>query len=117
MGSRRFERRECTMYRQMKAAPRWTRVGALLIALIGCRGEPSRSTGSTNVQRGAAPSASAEQLPADDGQWTRPAKDYASTRFSALTEINTSTVKNLRVVTTFSTGVIRGHEAAPLVVG
>ena len=44
------------------------------------------------------------------------AKNYASTRFSALNEINTSTVNRLRVAWTFSTGVTAGHEAAPLVV-
>jgi PQQ-dependent dehydrogenase (methanol/ethanol family) len=53
---------------------------------------------------------------ADDGQWTRPAKDYASTRFSQLNQINTSNAGNLRVAFTFSTAVNRGHEAAPLVV-
>jgi PQQ-dependent dehydrogenase (methanol/ethanol family) len=53
----------------------------------------------------------------EDGQWTMPAKDYASTRYSGLEEINTGNVKNLRVSWTFSTGVNRGQEAAPLVVG
>lgn len=52
----------------------------------------------------------------EDGQWQMPAKNYASTRFSGLTEINTSNVNNLKVAWTFSTGVVRGHEAAPLVV-
>jgi PQQ-dependent dehydrogenase (methanol/ethanol family) len=55
--------------------------------------------------------------PADDGQWVMPAKNYASTRYSSLAQINTATVKNLRVTTTFSLGVNRGQEAAPLVVG
>ena len=54
--------------------------------------------------------------PADDGQWTMPAKNYASTRFSELDEINEENVKDLRVAFTFSTGVNKGHEAAPLVV-
>ncbi len=45
-----------------------------------------------------------------------PAKNYASTRFSTLTEINTENVKNLKLAWTFSTGLTRGHEAAPLVV-
>jgi PQQ-dependent dehydrogenase (methanol/ethanol family) len=45
-----------------------------------------------------------------------PGKDYASTRYSSLNQINTSNVGNLHVVSTFSTGTIRGHEAAPLVV-
>src|SRR5579875_274448 len=52
----------------------------------------------------------------DDGQWTMPAKTYASTRYSTLDEINTGNVQNLKLAWTFSTGVERGHEAAPLVV-
>jgi lanthanide-dependent methanol dehydrogenase len=52
----------------------------------------------------------------DDGQWTRPAKDYASTRYSSLDQINTGNVKNLKLAFTFSTGQERGHEAAPVVV-
>jgi alcohol dehydrogenase (cytochrome c) len=46
-----------------------------------------------------------------------PAKNFASTRYSDLNEINTDNVKNLQVAFTFSTGVNRGQEAAPLVVG
>ena len=56
------------------------------------------------------------KLEPDDGQWTRPAKDYASTRFSTLDQINPGNVKNLKLAFTFSTGMTRGHEAAPLVV-
>jgi PQQ-dependent dehydrogenase (methanol/ethanol family) len=54
---------------------------------------------------------------ADDGQWTMPARNYASTRFSGLNEINTGNVSGLKLAWTFSTGVLKGHEAAPLVVG
>ena len=46
-----------------------------------------------------------------------PAKNYASTRFSGLAEITPDNVGKLAVAWTFSTGVDRGHEAAPLVVG
>ncbi|WP_291976168.1 MULTISPECIES: methanol/ethanol family PQQ-dependent dehydrogenase [unclassified Chelatococcus] len=53
----------------------------------------------------------------DDGQWIMPAKNYASTRYSELSEINQENVKGLQVAFTFSTGVNKGHEAAPLVVG
>ena len=56
------------------------------------------------------------QLQPDDGQWVMPAKNYASTRFSTLEQINTGNVKNLKLAWTFSTGVTRGHEAAPLIV-
>jgi len=52
----------------------------------------------------------------DDGQWTMPAKNYASTRYTALAQITPANVGGLKVVSTFSTGVLRGHEAAPLVV-
>ncbi|TIU82121.1 MAG: PQQ-dependent dehydrogenase, methanol/ethanol family, partial [Mesorhizobium sp.] len=59
----------------------------------------------------------AAAAPPDDGQWTMPAKNYASTRYSELSEINEGNVKNLQVAFTFSTGVNKGQEAAPLVVG
>jgi PQQ-dependent dehydrogenase (methanol/ethanol family) len=49
------------------------------------------------------------------GNWTRPGLDYASSRFSSLEEITPASVKQLRVRGTFSTGYLRGHEAAPLV--
>ncbi|MCU1287093.1 MAG: mxaF [Acidobacteriales bacterium] len=52
----------------------------------------------------------------DDGQWIRPAKDLASTRYSSLDQINTGNAKTLKLAWTFSTGLVRGHEAAPLVV-
>ncbi|HJT71413.1 MAG TPA: PQQ-dependent dehydrogenase, methanol/ethanol family [Terriglobales bacterium] len=56
------------------------------------------------------------KLAPDDGQWTMPAKDYASTRYSTLDQINTTNASKLQVAFTFSTGALRGHEAAPLVV-
>ena len=56
-------------------------------------------------------------MSADDGQWIMPAKDYASTRYSRLDQINAANVKNLHVTWSLSTGHDRGHEAAPLVVG
>jgi PQQ-dependent dehydrogenase (methanol/ethanol family) len=89
---------------------------ALFAFVSACKPEATRSNGSTNVQRGSAPANGEVDLPADDGQWVRPAKDFASTRFSGLTEINATNVKNLRVIGTFSTGTLRGHESAPIVV-
>jgi PQQ-dependent dehydrogenase (methanol/ethanol family) len=52
----------------------------------------------------------------DDGQWAMAAKNYASTRFSTLDQINTANVQNLKLAWTFSTGLTHGHEAAPLIV-
>jgi PQQ-dependent dehydrogenase (methanol/ethanol family) len=56
------------------------------------------------------------RLSQDDGQWVMAAKNYANTRFSGLDQINAGNVKQLRVAWVFSTGVLNGHEAAPLVV-
>jgi PQQ-dependent dehydrogenase (methanol/ethanol family) len=99
-----------------------------LLVLIGLtvRPAPLRATGdSARVAVDRETLGLESQLPAsmakdyenDDGQWLMPAKDYASTRFSGLKEINTANVKDLKVAWTFSTGLNRGHEAAPLVVG
>lgn len=55
--------------------------------------------------------------PAEDGQWTMPAKNYAGTRFSGLDEITAANVGQLQVAFSFSTGVNRGQESAPIVVG
>jgi PQQ-dependent dehydrogenase (methanol/ethanol family) len=52
----------------------------------------------------------------DEGNWPMAAKDYANTRYSGLDQINSGNVKDLKPAFTFSTGVLRGHEAAPIVV-
>jgi len=54
--------------------------------------------------------------PPDDGNWTMPGKDYASTRFSALNQVTPGNVRKLQVAFTFSTGTTEGFEAPPLVV-
>jgi PQQ-dependent dehydrogenase (methanol/ethanol family) len=56
------------------------------------------------------------QAPSDDpGVWTMAGRDYAGTRFSPLDQINPGNVGKLSLAWTFSTGVLRGHEAAPIV--
>lgn len=54
--------------------------------------------------------------PLPDGTWTLPSGDLANTRFSPLTQINTSNVAGLKPLVTFSTGIPHGHEGNPLVV-
>jgi len=49
--------------------------------------------------------------------WVMPAGNYAATRFSELKQITPENVKNLAPAWTFSTGVLRGHEGAPIVIG
>jgi len=61
------------------------------------------------------PTGASVRAEAEDGQWTIPAKDYASTRFSGLEDINAGNVANLKLAWSFSTGVVRGHESAPII--
>jgi PQQ-dependent dehydrogenase (methanol/ethanol family) len=98
--------------------------GVACLWVAGCSRERERresageaQTPPSGIAAQASPARAAAAPEPDDGQWVRPAKDLASTRFSQLAEINTANVRNLRVTLTFSTGVNRGHEAAPLVVG
>ncbi|WP_162701903.1 methanol/ethanol family PQQ-dependent dehydrogenase [Phyllobacterium trifolii] len=53
----------------------------------------------------------------DSKNWAIQTGDYANTRYSKLNKITADNVKNLQVAWTFSTGVLRGHEGGPLIVG
>jgi lanthanide-dependent methanol dehydrogenase len=55
--------------------------------------------------------------PPEDGQWTMPAKNFANTRYSGVAEIKSENVKSLQVAFTYSIGMNRGQESAPLVAG
>ncbi|MFS8036318.1 lanthanide-dependent methanol dehydrogenase XoxF5 [Xanthobacter sp. AM11] len=57
------------------------------------------------------------KLTQDPNQWVLQTGDYANTRFSKLKQITADNVGKLQVAWTFSTGVLRGHEGSPLVVG
>jgi len=50
-------------------------------------------------------------------EWPMPGADYANSRYSELAQITPANAANLRASWTFSTGVLRGHEGQPLVVG
>jgi PQQ-dependent dehydrogenase (methanol/ethanol family) len=49
--------------------------------------------------------------------WASQAGNDANQRYSTLNQITNANVKNLQVAWTFSTGVLRGHEGGPLVIG
>ncbi len=53
----------------------------------------------------------------DPSQWAIQTGDYKNQRHSKLDTINKENVGDLQVAWTFSTGVLRGHEGSPLVVG
>jgi len=84
--------------------------------VIGCSTrQPETTPTSPNRALSQPTGAQSAQNIADDGQWTMPAKDYASTRFSSLADVNTGNAKDLKLAWSFSTGVLRGHEAAPII--
>jgi PQQ-dependent dehydrogenase (methanol/ethanol family) len=102
--------------------------GAVLIGLIaagtaalgGCHKPQPQQFGNATIlapvpdgNHAIAPPAAS---PVDDGNWSMPGKDYASTRFSALNQINPGNVSKLALSFTFSTGTTKGFEAPPLVV-
>ncbi len=51
------------------------------------------------------------------GNWAQQAGDYANQRYSKLKQITNENVNKIEPVWTFSTGVLRGHEGGPLVIG
>jgi PQQ-dependent dehydrogenase (methanol/ethanol family) len=52
----------------------------------------------------------------EDGDWPIPGKDLAGFRYSGLDQIDVGNVARLGVAWSFSLGVLRGQEAAPIVV-
>jgi lanthanide-dependent methanol dehydrogenase len=61
-------------------------------------------------------SAAAWAQPAvDDGEWRTAGKDPGLTRFSALAQINTGNVAQLKLALHYPTGLDAGHEAAPVI--
>lgn len=57
------------------------------------------------------------RLQQDKNQWVMPTGNYANQRYSELDQINASNASKLHPVWSFSTGVLRGHEGGPLVIG
>ncbi|MGN6192683.1 MAG: methanol/ethanol family PQQ-dependent dehydrogenase [Rhodanobacteraceae bacterium] len=95
---------------------------AVSAALFGTARAQAQTKPATPASAGSAAAQSAAgqnllQLEDNPADWPMPAKNYAGTRFSGLKQITAGNVKNLTMAWTFSTGVLRGHEAAPLVIG
>jgi len=90
-------------------------ITVVAMVMAGLGAACSSSTPPAGTQSPAAAPASAAS--SEDKEWTTPNKNAAATRFSGLNDINAGNVKTLKVAWTFSTGVLRGHEGEPLVVG
>src|SRR4051812_22559522 len=95
------------------------------MAAAACGRNPERVSAQTPMQQpptdgqAAAPGAPAgvraiAELAKND--WTMPAGDYGNLRYSQLNTITPANAKDLRVITTLSTGVNHGHEGQPLIV-
>ena len=56
-------------------------------------------------------------MSANSSNWAMPTGNYENHRYSELSQINRDNVADLEVAWTFSTGVLRGHEGGPLVIG
>ena len=98
--------------------------GALFLVLACSRGaaeHPASSRGNTEstptAEADTGQSATDSVGAAGAGQWVMAGRNYANTRFSDLDEITAGNVGRLKVAWTFSTGVLRGQEAAPIVAG
>ena len=57
------------------------------------------------------------RLSADPKNWAMQSGNFANHRYSPLSQVNAANVKQLQVAWMFSTGVLRGHEGSPLVIG
>jgi alcohol dehydrogenase (cytochrome c) len=55
-------------------------------------------------------------LAANQKNWPIASRDYANTRYSTLDQINAENVSQLKLAWSFSVGVDRGQEAAPLII-
>jgi lanthanide-dependent methanol dehydrogenase len=58
-----------------------------------------------------------EAAMADKNNWAHPRAQHDNQGYSKLDQINKGNVKNLKAAWTFATGVNRGHEGSPLVIG
>jgi methanol dehydrogenase (cytochrome c) subunit 1 len=57
-----------------------------------------------------------EALTKSEDNWAMQGKNYSANHYSTLTQVNAENVKNLKVAWSFSTGLLSGHEGAPIVV-
>ena len=81
----------------------------LLTSCIGAAAALVGSSASGNEQL--------QKMSQNPKEWVMPTGDYANTRYSQLKQITADNVGKLQVAWTFSTGVLRGHEGGPLIIG
>src|SRR3954462_10551275 len=96
-------------------------VGAIAFAVNACMGTSDRGLSPARGSAGGGAAArgviAAGTAVGARGEWSTQGHDYALSRYSDLTQITTATAQGLKLAWSFSTGELRGHEGAPLVVG
>jgi PQQ-dependent dehydrogenase (methanol/ethanol family) len=104
------------MFRDARAASALAIASLIFTPPLAAQGRPAPASAAAPSVR-TAPAARAlvpeGSLP---GNWTSPGKDFQATRYSALNQITTENVKNLKQVWSFDTGIKDGHEGQPLIV-
>ena len=70
----------------------------------------------TGACAGSRPAHAADTGPTG-ANWTKPSGNDYNWRYSRLNQINVHNARQLQVSWTMSTGVLRGHEGQPLVIG
>src|SRR5688500_13172899 len=100
-----------TVVRRVSTATSPTGLLALLSALVAACNTNERAEVSSFPQLVRHTASAATTTPpaianvvADDGEWTRAAKDFSSSRFSRLDEITAANVSGLKEAWSFSTG-------------
>ena len=96
----------------MKSEYRW--IGLIVLVLVLAS---STVLTMTLLRVSAAEPSDLERRMETTSNWASQAGDYANQRYSPLSQINTKNVSKLQVAWTLSTGVLRGHEGSPLVIG
>ena len=89
-----------------------------ILLLSACGNDAARSPDTSSVAGSTVTGARiAAPRSGPAGEWNVPAGDNSSSRYSELDQITVANARNLHAAWTFSTGVLRGHEGQPLVVG
>ena len=79
--------------------------GTLIAVMMGLSGQAIAGTDEEQLAR-----------IKDPDQWPAPGRDFALTRHSTLSDINTKNVNKLQMIWLQGTNALRGHEGQPLVI-
>ena len=91
--------------------------GALRLATAAVAVSTLMASGIVLAQDSSAKSSDLVEMQKDPGNWIMWGGQYNGQRYSELDQINTENAGQLSPAWTFSTGVLRGHEGGPLVLG